>query len=126
MHEIGIMENIITEVERVALDNSLDRVTSISLRIGELRHIVPEYLSFAFDAVKGETVASEAMLLVEYIPVVAKCGQCLIEFEIKNSRFICSNCGGIELDILSGKEVLITTISGEKTVEKRKEKESGN
>ncbi len=122
MHEIGIIENIIREVERVALDNRLDKVTSINLKIGALRHIDPEYLDFAFDAVKRETIASEARLQVEYIPVIVKCNQCLNKFEVKGYYFICPDCDGVELEILSGKEVLLTSIRGEK----RGEQESGN
>ena len=45
MHELGIVFNIIESVEQVAAENGIARVSTVTLELGEVSGIVPEYLA---------------------------------------------------------------------------------
>ena len=44
MHELGIVFHIAKQVEEVAVEHHISRVTRVTLEIGEVSTVVPEYL----------------------------------------------------------------------------------
>ena len=44
MHELGIVFHIVKTVERVAEENQADKITKVTLQIGEVSTIIPYYL----------------------------------------------------------------------------------
>ena len=114
MHELSVIENILKNVQEIAMVNTLKDVTKIYLKIGKLRHLTSEMLTFSFDAVKAGTIAQNAQLIVDYVEVAAHCNECNNEFEIKNNIFICNKCNSCDLHLISGKEVILESINGKK------------
>ena len=45
MHELGTIYYVIDTVEKLAAENDLKKVASITLEVGEVSGIIPEYLS---------------------------------------------------------------------------------
>ena len=45
MHELGTIYYVIDTVEKLAAENDLKEVASITLEVGEVSGIIPEYLS---------------------------------------------------------------------------------
>ncbi len=113
MHEFGIVDGILSIVKETAIANSLSNVSSIKLRIGEMRQIASEMLLFAFEIAAKETVAEDAKLDIEYVPVRLRCRSCQSESEIKDSRFICPSCGNMIGDVVAGKELQMISLEGE-------------
>ena len=76
MHELGIATEILdialTEAER----HAAKKVTSIRLRVGVLRSIEPENLSFLFEHLARGTPAEGALLEIEEEPVRVECEAC--------------------------------------------------
>ena len=51
MHELSIIENIVEIILNERPNRNIKKVKSISLRIGEMRQVVPEALHFGFECV---------------------------------------------------------------------------
>lgn len=45
MHELSIVTYVIEQVEKIAKENELTDIQSVTLEFGEVSGIVPEYLS---------------------------------------------------------------------------------
>ena len=45
MHELGIVFHIIRSVEKVAVENGLEKVSAVVLELGEVSGVVPDYLA---------------------------------------------------------------------------------
>jgi len=114
MHEFSIIYNVLRAVEDVAKQNHFNQVDKIILRIGKLRQVMPDFLQFAFEASSEDTISEGAKLEIIEVPITIKCLTCQKEFEAKRQTYICPHCEGIKLEILSGKELLIDSIEGEK------------
>jgi hydrogenase nickel incorporation protein HypA/HybF len=113
MHEIRIAEDLAAIVLETAFREGLSEVTSVNVSFGQLVQIVPDIFKFAFsEAVRG-TIAANAAVAIEILPVKLKCSDCGSESELAGNLFACQKCSSTDLEILQGREVFIKTIEGE-------------
>jgi hydrogenase nickel incorporation protein HypA/HybF len=113
MHEMSIAVAIQEQVLAVARQNNLQRVTRVQLRIGELRLIVPEALSAAWEAARDGTLTHTAMLEMIEVPARARCRKCGHEYRPQWPVFLCPACNQASVEILAGEELLLEEITGE-------------
>ena len=108
MHEVSIAQDIVdlvTENLPKGEPKGGDvKVTRVHLKIGMLATVVPETLEFCFDIVAKDTQLNGAELVIDEIPIIAKCNDCGNEFGVDNSCFICPRCNSGEVEILQGNE----------------------
>jgi hydrogenase nickel incorporation protein HypA/HybF len=76
MHEISIAESIIEIAETAAREANSCSIRVIAVRLGEFTSIVREALEFAFEAAKQGTLAEDARLEIEVVPMVVQCVVC--------------------------------------------------
>ncbi len=111
MHEVGIIESALAEVERHATEQRARRIERIVLRIGALSGVEIESLRFAFEAVAPNTIAAGAVLEIEEVPAAVYCHQCGREFAADKSYiFTCPDCGSLCGDIRRGRELELSRI----------------
>lgn len=110
MHEASI----VTELLRIASDecskNGYTKIDSIKVIVGRATGVMTDALLFAFNVLKEDTLAKEANLIIEEIPVRGVCKDCGKEFESNENYLIfeCPSCGSFSVNIISGKELNIT------------------
>lgn len=114
MHEFKLIQNIFTIILDTANSNALRSVKKVTLQVGKLRQLAPEFLRFAFAIVSKDTIADGAELEVQHIPVTMKCGSCSQQSAIEEDYYLCPTCQSTDLEVLSGKELIIASIEGEK------------
>ena len=107
MHELAIAEAVLDVVVRHAGDR---RVARVDLRVGHLRQVVPSALGFAFTLVAEGTVAEGAELVIEDVPARGRCRACGSEGELPGFPLLCPACGGADLDLLAGEELLVEAL----------------
>jgi hydrogenase nickel incorporation protein HypA/HybF len=89
---------------------STARIVRLRLRIGDLAGVVPEALTFAFEAMKADTPAAEAEMEVERVPARLACRDCRCEFEPESFPAACPECGGWTVDVLRGNELDLLSV----------------
>jgi hydrogenase nickel incorporation protein HypA/HybF len=113
MHEFKIIQDIFPIIENVVRENHLKSVNKVYLQIGKLRQVVLEFLQFAFTTATKNTVAAGAELIIELIPITAKCRTCQRQFAVEENIYICPHCNNSNLEILTGKEIVLVSVEGE-------------
>jgi hydrogenase nickel incorporation protein HypA/HybF len=103
MHELGITENIIEIVLDYAQGQKISRIT---LAIGQLSAILPDSIQFCFDACRLGTPLENTLLEIIEIPGLARCRHCGTEFAIAEPFGICE-CGSMDLTLIQGQELQI-------------------
>jgi hydrogenase nickel incorporation protein HypA/HybF len=78
MHELSLSSAIVETVERHAQGRP---VTAVMMRIGTLRQVVPDSLSFYFEIVSRGTVSEGARLDHEIVPALLRCPDCGTEWD---------------------------------------------
>ncbi len=110
MHEVSVCESIIDIVIEHASKESASRVTSIRLKIGEMAGVALDSMRFAFGIVAKGTLAEGAELIIDTIPLAARCRSCGRNFKITNYAFSCAHCNSPEIEVVSGRELCIEEI----------------
>ena len=81
MHELGVVFYVVKDVKKVAEKNHVEKVSSVTLEIGEVSGILHDYLTDCWNwAKKKEPLMEEAELKIEQIEAVTFCetaGGCL-------------------------------------------------
>jgi len=109
MHETALALSILDIVVEKCREARGNRVDSVRLRIGKAAGVMPEALQFAFDAAKANTVAENARLVIEAVPVSGVCSECKKEFTVDNTPFVyaCPFCDSRFIEVKSGREMEI-------------------
>ncbi|MDH4233134.1 MAG: hydrogenase maturation nickel metallochaperone HypA [Nitrospirota bacterium] len=106
MHELSIAQNLIAIVSEQCLRNGFQEIESIRIRIGRASGIMPDALYFAFNAIKTDSIAKNASLNIEEIPVAGICRDCRNEFTAEEEYVLCCpSCKGSSFVITTGREL---------------------
>ena len=111
MHELGIVFHMIKTVERIAEENVLTSVSSVTLELGEVSGVVPHELTSCWNwAVAQTEVLKGAELRIETIPAVTLCENCTHTYPTVQRGRICPLCGSEETVLLQGNEINLKEI----------------
>lgn len=110
MHEVSLMQELLKVVEGAAEEQGGREVTKIHLKIGEMAGVNVESLRFAFEVLSRGTVAEDALLEFENIPLKMRCRSCNLEFSPVEFTFRCTACSGTDIEILAGREMCVDYI----------------
>jgi hydrogenase nickel incorporation protein HypA/HybF len=113
MHELAIAESLMAIVAEEGRRHDLQKVTIIRLQVGAMAGVIPEALTFSFQMVSQNTIASGAVLEIETVPVVAECTECGQRFQVVDQVFVCARCGKSEIKLVSGRELSLVNLEGE-------------
>lgn len=113
MHELSVCQSIIRQVINLADDYHTDSIIKINLAIGPLSGIDIHLLELAFPFASAGTVAETARLETESLPIRVKCQTCQRESEALMNKLICAYCNDWHTQLISGDEMLITSIEFE-------------
>ena len=114
MHELGVVFHVIKMVDEVAQENSLTRIKSVTLELGEVSTVIESYLHNCWKwAVKKQGgVWEDTELLVEPIPAITYCEDCQRTYGTVEHGKICPHCGSEHTYLIQGNEFNIKEIEG--------------
>ena len=111
MHELGIVFYIIRDVKKVAEENGVSHISAVTMNIGEVSTIIPEYLTDCWRwAADKEPVLKGAELKVITVPGLTHCTSCGQDYGTVQHGKICPFCGSEETFLIQGNEVEIKEI----------------
>jgi hydrogenase nickel incorporation protein HypA/HybF len=106
MHEVSIALSLLEIVEKKCREEGYPSVESLKVRIGRGSGILPEALQFAFEAAKQGTVAGNAKLVLDLIPLQGICQDCAGRFEGAPPCLLeCPLCHSPSFRVISGYEM---------------------
>ncbi|MBA4370350.1 MAG: hydrogenase nickel incorporation protein HypA [Coriobacteriaceae bacterium] len=112
MHEAGITRTIIDTAVEAVEEEGGTRINQIDVTVGELTDFVDDALQFAFEAMKADTIASDAVLVISRLPARSRCvmPECTTEFEHGRFDIECPKCGNPFNELVQGRELRIDRI----------------
>jgi hydrogenase nickel incorporation protein HypA/HybF len=109
MHELSIAQSLLDVALENCKNQGFSKVGSIKVQIGKASGVMPDALIFGFNALKEDTIAAEAILEIEEIPVAGHCNDCGKDFATDEKYVLsCPHCGGVSYTLTSGRELMIT------------------
>ncbi|MDO4545921.1 MAG: hydrogenase maturation nickel metallochaperone HypA [Bacillota bacterium] len=111
MHELGIIININKTLEDVAIENRVEKISSVTLELGEVSGIVPEFLSDCWNYYRKKTpLLEDAELVMERLPAVTLCEDCGKTYPTVEFGRECPYCHSPHTYLLVGNECSIKEI----------------
>mgnify|MGYP001818970867 CR=1 FL=1 len=114
MHELAICQSLMDQVESIALERNAQSVTSIVIAMGPLSGVEAQLLKNAYPIASSGTVAEDAELIIEHLPVRVKCTQCGSESDALPNKLVCKQCGDWRTTLVSGDEMMLMSVELEK------------
>jgi len=106
MHEASLVLSLLDTLSVRCREEGYSSIESIRLRIGMASGILPEAVLFAFEAAKQDTIAKDAELLLDMVPLGGYCEECRNEFEVNDAYVLnCPLCGSHSFKISKGYEM---------------------
>lgn len=114
MHELGLTQGILDIAIDSATRNNAKKVLAVHVKAGKMMALVEESMQFYFEYLRNDTIASEATLTVERVPVIIKCHACGTQSEVDEFNiYICPACNMPTVKLVSGNEFLVDSIEVE-------------
>ncbi len=114
MHELSIAYSLLEQVLELNHANNGKRVEKITVQVGELTGIVPQYLEFCFIELAKNSAAQEAGLLIEKTLANLICSFCDWKEKFNGSAQLdnCPKCGEIT-NVSGGDELTLLHVEVE-------------
>ena len=116
MHEVALMEDIFSIVERDKNKKGFDYVNEIELIVGDISNVMPDALFMAFDMLKatGEFtfLREDAQLVLQYEQAEARCTVCKSHYKPDNRFAFCQACHMPSGEIIKGEVFQIVSYEG--------------
>jgi hydrogenase nickel incorporation protein HypA/HybF len=111
MHELSIALSLLDAIDATASREGATRVASVRLRLGRMSGVVREALLFSWDLARADTVAGDAELVIDDVPVAVWCPRCEAERSIRDGEGLtCSQCGEVAPTIVRGRELELVAL----------------
>ncbi|MCW8851484.1 MAG: hydrogenase maturation nickel metallochaperone HypA [Gammaproteobacteria bacterium] len=114
MHELAICQSLMEQVESIAHERDAKRVTSITIGMGPLSGVEFQLLKNAYPIASAGTVAEDAELVIEHLPIRVRCNQCGSESDALPNKLTCKQCGDWRTTLISGDEMMLMSLELEK------------
>jgi hydrogenase nickel incorporation protein HypA/HybF len=111
MHELSIAMSIVEMAEEESERHGGAQVIAVHLKLGPLSGVVKNALENAFSLAREGTVLENANLIVEQIPIVARCPRCAADRTLPSMQsFICPACETPLSEIIQGRELEVVAL----------------
>lgn len=111
MHELGIVMQVIDQVEQVAAESGVNQVLKLNMEVGEVSSVVPALFTDCFEwAKKKTTYLRDAQLELVILEGISYCQDCRETYRTTAYAKQCPYCGSFHTYLVTGNEVNIKDI----------------
>ena len=115
MHELSICHSLVKQLEELAQQHNSHKINLVKIQIGPLSGVEPGLLCQVFPIASAGTRAEGAHLEAQIVPIRVKCAACGLEGDAKLNNLTCTHCGHRQTRIVSGNELILTSIEMDTT-----------
>ncbi len=111
MHELSIMQALVTQLEDIARNHGATRIVRFTVEIGELANVVPELLEQAFIVFREAVpILRDTTMDIRRVDLQVVCRTCGTTFHPDGYRFRCRHCNSTDVVTLQGEELLLRDV----------------
>lgn len=113
MHELALVNALITAVTEDASGRGLKKVTFCRIVVGKLNAVSTEVLSFALENLSRGTMLEGACFELHREKASGECADCRHSFVPVPPFFLCPSCGSGKTVLTGGRQVYVDCYEGE-------------
>ena len=114
MHELGIVFNITKQIDEIAKENKVNKVISLTVEVGEVSTVVPEYFKDCFEWAKKKTeYLKDCKLNLVVLSALSYCEDCKQTYNTVQFGKTCPHCKSEHTYLVTGNKVKMKQIEVE-------------
>lgn len=114
MHELGIIIHVNKTLHSIAKEHDITEIGSVTLEIGEVSAIIPDYLSDCWQYYRQKfPLIEHAELIMEILPAVTYCEDCEKTYATVQYGRECPYCHSGNTYLIAGDECNIKEIEAQ-------------
>ena len=113
MYEFALTNSVNNAVQKLCFKQGWSKIHRVMVKVGGMRKVNPELMSFIFSALTKNTPAEGAILSVMIMPVTFYCYSCGRQGYREDTEFQCPYCGSRNVQLLSGLELSLEVLEVE-------------
>ena len=115
MHELGVVFHCLDQVKRIAEENQVKRVNSVTVMLGEVSTVIPYLFEdcWKWAVAKDDGIMRGCELSINVLDAVTHCDACGQDYPTVKHGKVCPCCGSDRTWLLQGNEVQIKQIEVE-------------
>ena len=106
MHEFSLVRSLLEQVDRIVTSHGGRVAVEVRVEIGPLSGVEPLLVKAAFNQLAGD-----GTLIIDEVPLTARCHSCHTEFELENFRFVCPHCDSRETSVVRGDALRLMSVT---------------
>lgn len=118
MHEFSTAVSVVQAVTDAAATHGATRVAAIHLQVGQMSMLNHDQLRFGIEIAARETLAENAKVTIEVLPIKIVCKSCGTESIPKGEQSIyeilssmtCPKCSSRDVEVVQGRECIVKDI----------------
>lgn len=111
MHELGIVMQVIDQVEKVAAESDVTQVLKLNMEVGEVSSVVPALFTDCFDWAKKKTkYMQQTQLEMVILEGISYCQDCKKTYKTTAYAKKCPHCSSYHTYLVTGNEINIKDI----------------
>lgn len=109
MHEQSLIKSLLQQVEAIRQQHGANFVKTVRVEVGPLSGVEPLLLASCFKQFSPRDGNFPTELVVSEVPLLARCNECSVEFEVQNYTFRCPTCGA-GVQVTSGEGIYLIDV----------------
>ena len=111
MHELSIVMEVVKQVDKLAKENHVEKVKSVTVEVGEVSGVVKNYFVDAFNWAKNRNeLLKECELNYITIEAISYCEDCKKTYPTTKYAKECPYCHSERTYLVSGRDFMIKEI----------------
>ncbi len=107
MHELALAESLIGKIVKIAVEDEITAIFSVTLLIGDLSGVDKDALDFALPFASKGTLLETSNFIYEIVRLKVKCDDCNQESYPEVPIIACTHCHSDNIKIIAGREFII-------------------
>jgi hydrogenase nickel incorporation protein HypA/HybF len=110
MHELGIVIQIVKQLESYMSEHDIRKIDTVVLQIGELSSVYPKYIEDVYPIAVEKTRLQHTKLQIDISPGIGKCKDCGFVYNLVENQNLCPRCMSRLFSVITGREFMIKQI----------------
>lgn len=107
MHELGIVIQIVKQLDAYVIEHQIKKVETIVLEIGALSSVYPKFVEDVYPIAVENTRFKDTRLKIEIAPGIGRCNDCNFIYNLVENQNICPKCEKDHFTVISGRDFMI-------------------
>lgn len=107
MHELGIVIQIVKQLDAYVIEHQIKKVETIVLEIGALSSVYPKFVEDVYPIAVENTRFKDTTLQIDIAPGIGRCNDCGFIYNLVENKNVCPKCEKGHFTVISGRDFMI-------------------